>query len=205
MIKAVVVAAILFFLPTIAKSADSLESRALPMSFEVKGGVVVAVGIFWTNTADNFSKLEAEYKLDHTVIVFDSNGGMVQAALELGRRIRSLHMHTAVGAVDAKGHITPNGTCLSMCPFVLLAGITRRAEIGTIVGVHQIGIHGATETDSMIRVSQVSVILRDIGKLATYAHEMGASSELLAMALSTPPYGMRTLTQEEMRTSGLLK
>jgi hypothetical protein len=50
----------------------------------------------------------------------------------------------------------------------------------------------------------VSIIERDVGRLAKYTFDMGGSGDLLEMALSVPPWNtLRELTMDEIRQSNL--
>ena len=51
----------------------------------------------------------------------------------------------------------------------------------------------------------VSIIERDVGRLAKYTFEMGGTGDLLEIALSVPPWKpLRELTMDEVRKSNLL-
>ena len=62
--------------------------------------------------------------------MLDSDGGSVFGTLALGRMIRSLDMVTTIGKTtvlpsagrERAASLSPNGSCKSMCAFLLLAG-----------------------------------------------------------------------------------
>ncbi|UGX87283.1 hypothetical protein [Phyllobacterium meliloti] len=94
----------------------------------------------------------------HLPIIMESNGGNVDAAMEMGRMIRKRGLDVAVGntrfdgcSPDQKckpdryadgayaGLPYPAGTyCLSACPYILAAGEKRFVGPWALVGVHQI-------------------------------------------------------------------
>jgi hypothetical protein len=91
--------------------------------------------------------------------------------------------------------------------FLLLAGVNRYVPPTARVRVHQIWMgdraedaRGATYT-----AQDVSIIERDVGRLAKYTFEMGGTGDLLELALSVPPWKpLRELTMDEIRQSNLM-
>lgn len=179
--------------PSIA--AQTMELRSLPMTFEVKGELIFATGTFNGTTDQTFWKAIGNTWLPGKTIVFDSNGGNTGGAIKLGNIIRKYKMNTMV---------SPKNYCVSMCPFVFLAGVKRIAPVGALIGVHQVYLPTKGESDSTITGAEMHTILSDFVAIEQYARAMGATSELAEFALSTPPWGMRYLTQAEMRQVRLL-
>ena len=88
-----------------------------------------------------------------------------------------------------------------MCAFVLVAGVHRVVPAQARVMVHQIWLGDRREDPTAATYSAEDLVLvqRDIGKLAQYTAEMGASIELLDLALRIPPWEpMHALTQAEI-------
>jgi hypothetical protein len=72
--------------------------------------------------------------------------------------------------------------------------------------VHQIWMGDRAEDAKAATYSaqDVSIIERDVGRLARYTFEMGGSGELLEIALSVPPWKpLRELTMDEIRQGNL--
>ncbi len=86
--------------------------------------------------------------------------------------------------------IFPDAYCESMCAFLLLSGKTRQVAEGAHVRVHQIWMGDRAEDAKAANYSaqDVMIIERDVGRLAKYTFDMGGSGELLALALSIPPW-----------------
>jgi hypothetical protein len=153
-------------------------------------------------TADTHREFEAFVKDPNArgaVLVLDSDGGSVLGTLALGRIIRSLDMITTIGkstTLPASGSdehratLAPNGTCESMCAFLLLAGSGRYVPPEARVLVHQIwlGKKRKQALESSYSADELNVVQRDIGRLAQYTIEMGGSVELLETALRVPPW-----------------
>ena len=118
-------------------------------------------------------------------------------AIALGRKFRDLGIMTTVGAsidkADAAGRrvrIEPRAACESMCVFVLLSGTKRYVPPEARIRVHQIWL-GDRATDAKsasYNAQDLMIVQRDIGRLTSYAFEMGAPGELIALSLSIPPW-----------------
>lgn len=223
-----VCAAVLWFaaLDGTVHAASSLEERKLPMKFSWTPasqseicqprckGWFSATGIVTADTYRQFEEFASERDLRGTTVVLDSGGGSVLDAIKLGRRWRELGMSTTVGIpIDAgtpaaaRAAIMPEAYCESMCVFLLLAGVNRYVPPSAHVRVHQIWMGDRAEDAraATYTAQDVSIIERDVGRLAKYTFDMGGSGELLEIALSVPPWKpLRELTMDEIRRSNLL-
>jgi hypothetical protein len=157
--------------------------------------------------------------LRDATVALDSDGGSVHGAIELGRVIRKFALATTVGrAAGADGDdgkvkmgassivMSPGADCESMCAFVLLGGVQRMVPPQARVMVHQIWLGDRREDPTAATYSAEDLVLvqRDIGKLAQYTVEMGASIDLLDLALRIPPWEpLHTMTAEEIRRTRL--
>jgi hypothetical protein len=178
------------------------SERTLPMRFELRQQAPVgscagrcqtwisATGAITVDTPRDFGAFAKGRNLSGAVMVLDSDGGSVLGAISLGRDIRRLDIATTVGrVVDTAGtdqtetKLSPRADCESMCVFVLLGGVRRMVPPEARVMVHQIWLGD-----------------RDIGRLAQYTEDMGASIELLNLSLRIPPWEpMHTMTRDELR------
>ncbi len=199
-------------------ASNSLEARKLPMRFswidckpDCKGWVS-ALGIVTAETPGAFEAFAKERDLSGATIVLDSSGGSVNDALTLGRRFRELNALTSVGTtVDARGDGGPaiqnTAYCESMCVFLLLAGKTRYVPEGARVRVHQIWMGDRAEDARAASYSaqDLMIVERDIGRLAKFTFDMGGTGDLLALALSVPPWeDLHEMSRDEMRAANLL-
>jgi hypothetical protein len=203
-------------------AALSLEERKLPMKFAWNQeracapnckGWISAIGIVTADTYRQFEEFAKDRDLRGTTVVLDSGGGSVLDAIKLGRRWRELQMSTTVGtAIGAslpttRASIMPEAYCESMCVFLLLAGVNRYVPPAAHIRVHQIwmGDRADDARAATYTAQDVSIIERDVGRLAKYTFEMGGSGDLLEMALSVPPWKpLRELTMDEIRKSNLV-
>lgn len=161
-------------------------------------------------------------------VVLDSDGGSVLGAIALGRAIRKAALSTTVGrtidlddtngtgsggqdggakAADTKRAVmSPRGDCESMCAFVLLGGVRRMVPPQARVMVHQIWLGDRRDDPTAATYSAQDLVLvqRDIGRLAQYTAEMGASIDLLDLALRIPPWEpLHIMTRDEIRSTRL--
>ena len=205
-------------LPATSRGSD----RTLPMGFDLlqEGPAqtcgtkcrlfVSAAGAITADTPRDFQLFAQEHDLSGATVVLDSDGGSVHGAIAFGREIRRLALDTVVGrvlAIDDKDHdvrrgkLSPQADCESMCAFLVIAGIHRSVPPEARVMVHQIWLGDRREDPTAASYSAEDLVLvqRDIGKLALYTAEMGASIELLDLALRIPPWEpMHTMTAAEI-------
>jgi len=201
-----------------AKAGGTLEERKLPMRFnwvECRPdcrGWVSAVGIVTADSPRDFDEFARGRDLSGATIVLDSSGGSVNDSITLGRRFRGLGMLTTVGVSlrgdeAARASVTPEAYCESMCVFLLLAGKTRYVPEAARVRVHQIwmGDRADDAKAATYTAQDLSIVERDIGRLAKYTFDMGGSGDLLSLSLSVPPWeDLHRLTPAELRVTNLI-
>ncbi|HEY6862093.1 MAG TPA: hypothetical protein VI358_20205 [Pseudolabrys sp.] len=198
------------------------SDRTLPMRFElrVQGPAdvcgsnckvfVSAAGAITADTPRHFLVFAKSHGLTDATVAIDSDGGSVLGAIALGREIRKLKLATTVGRLidfpaekqsEPRAVLSPNADCESMCAFVLLGGVHRSVPADARVMVHQIWLGDRREDPTAANYSAEDLVLvqRDIGSLAQYTAEMGASIDLLDLALRIPPWEpMHALTRNEL-------
>jgi hypothetical protein len=208
-------------------TAWSLEQHTLPMKFSWNSGNqspacelqckgwVAATGIITAETYRLFEEFSSTHDLRGATVVLDSGGGSVLDAIKLGRRWRELRMSTTVGiavetsndAAPTRATTMPDAYCESMCVFLLLAGVNRYVPPTAHIRVHQIwmGDRAADAEAATYTAQDISIIERDVGRLARYTFEMGGTGDLLELALSVPPWKrLRELTMDEIRKTNLI-
>jgi hypothetical protein len=208
-------------------SPSHATDRVLPMHFELRTQgpaetcatncklFIAASGAITADTSRNFLLFAQNRDLTGATVVIDSDGGSVLGAIALGREIRNLKLATTVGHIvdlpvegqdEPRATLSPNADCESMCAFVLLGGVRRSVPLDARVMVHQIWLGDRREDPTAASYSAEDLVLvqRDIGRLAQYAADMGASADLLDLALRIPPWEpMHAMTREELRRSRL--
>jgi hypothetical protein len=202
----------------LAHAGGTLEERKLPMRFTWVAcqpncrGWVGAVGIVTADTPKEFDEFARTRQLGGATVVLDSSGGSVNDAIALGRRWRNLGILTTVGSsIDPRNgdraRVAPQAYCESMCVFLLLSGKTRYVPDGAHVRVHQIwmGDRADDARAATYSAQDLMIVERDIGRLAKYTFDMGGTGDLLALALSVPPWEeLRELSREELQLTNLM-
>jgi hypothetical protein len=177
---------------------------------------IAASGAITADTPTQFQTFAKNRKLNGAVVVLDSDGGSVHGAIALGREIRRLGLDTTVGRLSdlktngnkepVRATLSPRADCESMCSFVLLAGVRRFVPSDARVMVHQIWLGDRRDDPIAANYSAEDLVLvqRDIGRLATYTAEMGASMEMLDLSLRIPPWEpMHVMTRDEIQRMGV--
>ncbi|HET7804808.1 MAG TPA: hypothetical protein VFL53_11235 [Pseudolabrys sp.] len=222
-IAALAVAAPLALLPGSLRASD----RSLPMRFEMRmqgpaetcgancKTFIAASGAITADTPHHFLLFTQSHDITGATVVLNSDGGSVHGAIALGRELRKLKLATTVGnLVDLpadnggrpRATFSPQADCESMCAFVLLGGVRRSVPPESRVMVHQIWLGDRREDPTAAGYSAEDLVLvqRDIGRLARYTADMGASADLLEVALRIPPWEpMHALTRDELRLTKL--
>jgi hypothetical protein len=216
-------AAPVFLLPVQAFAND----RTLPMRFDLRlqgpadacaagcKALISASGAITADSARDFLLFARDRDLTNGTVVLDSDGGSVLGAIALGREIRKRALATTVGRIvdigpdtdRSRATLSPRADCESMCAFVLLAGVQRAVPPEARVMVHQIWLGDRREdpTAATYSAEDLALVQRDVGRLVKYNAEMGASGDLLDLALRIPPWEpMHAMTREELRRTKLV-
>ncbi len=203
-----------------AQAAVTLEERKLPMRFNWVAcepncrGWVSAVGIVTADSPRDFDEFSRDRDLTGATIVLDSSGGSVNDSISLGRRFRSLGALTTVGisvrnqtAQGSRASVAPEAYCESMCVFLLLSGKARYVPEQAHVRVHHIwmGDRADDARAATYSAQDLTIVERDIGRLAKYTFDMGGAGDLLSLSLSVPPWEeLHELTPAELRVTNLV-
>jgi hypothetical protein len=201
-----------------AQAGPALEERKLPMHFnwvacDPNCGWVSAVGIVTGDTPKDFEDFAKGRDLNGTTLVLDSSGGSVNDAITLGRRFRGLNLRTTVGISSrsrgqgSQASVAPEAYCESMCVFLLLGGSTRYVPDAAHVRVHQIwmGDRADDAKTASYTAQDLTIVERDIGRLAKYTFDMGGAGDLLSLALNVPPWeDLHELSRSELRQTNLV-
>lgn len=138
-------------------------------------------------------------------IVFDSPGGSVLEAIELGRFIRDHRLRTAVAATVADGEYSTSapGICASACVLAFVGGVERGASDGSKVGVHQMSSSSYTElmqaATNIEALNDVKVQFQLLNGMALYhLLKMGIDPEIMVLSSSVLPDSIYWLTREDV-------
>jgi hypothetical protein len=134
-------------------------------------------------------------KRERPYVLLQSEGGDLDAALAMGRRLRARDSIVSV-----------KGPCLSSCVLVAVGGVTRLDLVEEGKDKSQIGVHRFYFTDLAASTSSAEVSRRRQearAKIANYFREMNIASQLLDLMEAVPPESMRMLTAQEVEVLGL--
>jgi hypothetical protein len=203
-----------------AHAGVAFEGRKLPMKFSWVAcqpncrGWISAVGIVTADSPRDFDEFARGRQLDGVTIVLDSSGGSVNDSIALGRRWRNLGALTTVGLSaqtnTARGDPVNTASvayCESMCVFLLLSGETRYVPETAHVRVHQIwmGDRANDARAATYSADDLTIVERDIGRLAKYTFDMGGAGDLLSLSLNVPPWDdLHELSRDELRLTKLV-
>ena len=153
---------------------------------------------------DKFEKLLLRFAPPPvTCIYIDSAGGNVEAAINIGRKIRAHRFPTQIGRLllTHEGRPTPiikrdlvAGICMSAATLMYLGGRLRHWTDGAKFGVHQFSY----KNPSPEHIGQSQILS---AKIAGYVAEMGISPAFLEISSATPS---SELTLVDENTLGIL-
>ncbi|MEZ2223975.1 hypothetical protein [Rhizobium sp. RCC_161_2] len=147
-------------------------------------GFVVVSGAFEAD--DDLSKfISAVQGGNVKAVFFNSPGGNIAKAIELGRLIRQLHLAT----IQIK-----TAECASACSLAFMGGTPRFADPGSI-GVHKSSF---ADTSGMNVADAVSAIQQLTAEVIAYMTEMGVDPALLQLSLKYDSDDIRYLSGSEM-------
>ncbi len=181
--------------------ANQEDPRLLPAIVKVydnHGFKMVAIdGFIHHPTADAFKQLIDLKAAGHGIVYFNSAGGDIDAAMELGRAIRASGYATQVGKLGEREdeNAVLAGKCESACPIAFLGGKYRLLDTGTgRLAVHRF------YTASQGRFAVDSKRLFDAERnLRLYIEEMDIHTELLDLIKRTPPDQLAIIPPQNAR------
>ena len=154
--------------------------------------VITLTGAIAPGDAARFAEFLAGVDPAPEVAFLNSPGGSVGDALAIGRALRDSGAATAM---------TDSDICLSACPYILAAGVTRSVAPDAMVGVHQHFFDANTVLPAFIAARDIQ---RGQGEVMAYLDEMGVDPLLMQPALVTPPEDIYVLTADELTRYGLV-
>ncbi len=128
------------------------------------------------------------------IVLLDSPGGDGDAAMAIGRLLR-----------QNNAHIFVNQRCDSACVFILMGGVVRAANPGS-VGVHAGRLTVMTHDGNVVKEVDASNNLNNAFQLTSfntairqYLREMGIQHGILDVMLSQPPNRIYKLSTRELQ------
>lgn len=191
---------------------------------------ISAEGIIKPDTAGQFEKFLRKLEGQRLPVVFQSGGGNVDAALEMGHMIRAAGLETAIGRTQlngcpmlvprcpekmvrngwSEGEVHSGGAyCFSACPWALAGGQIRAAAANARIAVHQItnGRKKPRMHNGRRNLDEISTVPDPALKqlLSDYFDEMGVNSaDVFAMMGLATPQGLYNVWDAEALKSGII-
>lgn len=167
---------------------------------------IVANGVIEEGTPDAFVAFAKSASLDghlRGMILLNSPGGRVVAAMRLGQIFRQLRVSIAIAGYKEVGQRAgpTTGHCMSACVYLMMGGVKRVVPPDSQVGIHRMSATGYGDTQPHTSASP-SIAYADenmVNSLAHYAAQMGVDPTLIRTAETIPPETIRILTAAEIR------
>ena len=140
----------------------------------------------------------------HSIVLINSQGGRVVAAMELGQALRKLGAAAVVAKVPPAGSrkdlwVLP-GRCYSACVYALMGAQKRVALPESRVGIHRMFMYEANmRPDAGTQPDRVFAAEPLVARLSEYAEAMGVSTELVRRAETINPDKIHILSAAELR------
>lgn len=160
-------------------SASAGECKGVGCTFLLQGPISSAT------VATVQKKLSERPAGKPVVLLVDSEGGDVEAAMSLGRAIR---------AAAPVGVIVFQSNCLSSCVLAIAGATNRQLKAGRI-GIHRPYSNGAPVASFSANTTRFKELE---ARIRSYLHEMNLPSSLLDEMLRYEPHTMHIMTQEEL-------
>lgn len=166
------------------------STRDMPnrLLFESDGDTLTLTGAIAPGDADRLQTHLTTLPAPPATLRLNSPGGAVHDALDIGRQIRAAGFDTTLRAGDI---------CLSACPYMLAAGVTRTVDDAAQVGVHQHYFDTNTVLPAFLAVADIQ---RGQAEVMGYLNAMGIDPLVMRHALATPPDEIYVLLPEELVT-----
>jgi len=173
--------------------APSNDAMGFTLATAADGTIyAVASGTFAAGTADAFERFDELNQRAIDVVVFDSPGGLVLEAIQLGRYLRERGIATLV---------PDEALCASACPLAYAGGVEREAGPKAWIGVHRAYLdetQAAGDRQTGLGEGQQLAAL-----CLNHLVEMGVGAEAWIPALETPWSQVYFYTADELIETGL--
>jgi len=135
----------------------------------------------------------------HAIVLLDSYGGKVLAAMELGRIFRQIGAAVIVAQTGSGSHFA-GGRCFSACVYALMGGKKRVIPPESQAGVHRmVAYDNGYDSQFLGGVAARRLDNGSVGAvLARYSAAMGVNPAIIALAEHTSPDGLHVLSRSEI-------
>jgi ATP-dependent protease ClpP protease subunit len=183
-----------YTLVTVWRNGSSLPDArpTLAIEGEINSDAATLVKAYYDNAMKDTKPSLPPGLLIELPVELDSAGGDVDAAINIGRFLRS--------KLNVSIHVKPGAHCASACILVLAGGLHRHMD--GYLGIHRPFLNGVTSgslTNEEIKLAATKTQER----LRSYFREMNVSERLADDMMMIPSSQMKWLTPKEITAYGL--
>jgi hypothetical protein len=137
-----------------------------------------------------------KFDWDKVFVYIDSPGGSVDAAIAIGRLLRTEQAYISIGYRP----LLRQGICYSACVLVLAGAAGRDMQLGR-VGIHRPYLEVPKDAASLDKVKDI--FQKTLHDIRSYFREMNVSEQLADAMLRIEPEHMRLLNDAALSSYGL--
>jgi hypothetical protein len=152
------------------------------------------------NTLNQIKNIVNKHKLNQAKVIFNSDGGNLMGAIEIGEYLRENEFSTDVGTYDGQWNQSRTGDCYSSCVYAYIGGKYRFFDRNSKFGVHQ--FYSIDQKDVTIKdVEQGSQFIASY--LVNYISDMGVDIKLFTKISEQDSDDIELLDYDEMKNLGI--
>lgn len=150
---------------------------------------VYATGEINENSGEMFDGFIKQYKIQRAIVFFNSGGGSLSGAIELGKVIRRLGFDTGIASFK-DGATKYEGICASACVYAFAGGVSRYYSAGET----KLGLHQFYSKDNVITNKTSQEVS---GYLVAYLQSMGLDALAFSASTQAGPEEMLWLSADD--------
>lgn len=150
---------------------------------------VYATGEIDNNSGAMFDRFVKQNKIQRAIVFFNSGGGSLSGAIELGKVIRQLGFDTGIASFR-DGTTKYEGICASACAYAFAGGVSRYYKAGAT----RLGLHQFYSKDNLISNKASQEVS---GLLVAYLQSMGVDALAFSVSSKAGPEEMLWLSADD--------
>ena len=150
---------------------------------------VYATGEIGNNSGAMFDRFVKQNKIQKAIVFFNSGGGSLSGAIELGKVIRQLGFDTGIASFR-DGATKYEGICASACAYAFAGGVSRYYKAGAT----RLGLHQFYSKDNLISNKASQEVS---GLLVAYLQSMGVDALAFSASSTAGPEEMLWLSADD--------